>query len=128
MLSHLYVLTDDQHYPHSSWVERIEQALIGGAALIQLREKKLTDQQQVHNVLYRNTTVLRDFVWPRLAAVYHGSGCTLSSALTCFLALGDDIETACQRAQDYTYASLKHAQALGRGQLIPQRNKLQHTC
>lgn len=86
------------------------------------------DSQQVHNVLYRNTTLLRDFVWPRLAAVYHGSGCTLSSALTCFLALGDDIETACQRAQDYTYASLKHAQALGRGQLIPQRNKLQHTC
>ena len=51
MLSHLYVLTDDQHYPHSSWVERIEQALIGGAALIQLREKKLTDQQLLPDAL-----------------------------------------------------------------------------
>ena len=45
MLSYLYVLTDNRRYPHTIWVERIEQAIVGGAALIQLREKKLTDQQ-----------------------------------------------------------------------------------
>ena len=86
------------------------------------------DSEQVHNLLYAKATLIRDYVWPRLDASYHGSGCTLSSALACFLALGDDIETACQRAQEYTYASLLQAQALGRGQLIPQRNKAQHTC
>lgn len=45
MLSYLYVLTDNRRYPHTIWVERIERAIVGGAALIQLREKKLTDQQ-----------------------------------------------------------------------------------
>lgn len=51
MLSTLYVLTDDRQYPPSIWVERIERAIIGGAEIIQLRDKKLSDQQLLPTAL-----------------------------------------------------------------------------
>ncbi len=44
MLQGLYVLTSDTHYPHHTWVERIECIIQGGAQFIQLREKTLSDQ------------------------------------------------------------------------------------
>ena len=86
------------------------------------------DTQQVHNVLYGKSQLIQDYQWPRLNASYHGSGCTLSSALACFLALGHGVESASQRAQEYTYAALQHAEPLGQGQLIPDRNIARHKC
>jgi thiamine-phosphate pyrophosphorylase len=44
MLQGLYVLTSDTHYPHHTWIERIECIIQGGAEFIQLREKTLSDQ------------------------------------------------------------------------------------
>ena len=45
MLQGLYVLTDSNLFPHREWPDRIEQCILGGANIIQLREKKLTDQE-----------------------------------------------------------------------------------
>lgn len=44
ILPSLYVLTDDQFFSHSLWPERVEQVILGGASIIQLREKTLSDQ------------------------------------------------------------------------------------
>ena len=47
MLSGLYVLTDSQHYAHNAWLDRIEKIILGGASVIQLREKLLDDSELV---------------------------------------------------------------------------------
>ena len=44
MLQGLYVLTNDRFFRHHEWADRIEQSILGGANIIQLREKNLPDQ------------------------------------------------------------------------------------
>jgi hydroxymethylpyrimidine/phosphomethylpyrimidine kinase len=39
----------------------------------------------------------------------HGTGCTLSSAITACLALGQDMETACRTAKRYLYNAMLHS-------------------
>ena len=79
---------------------------------------------EVNNLLYNHNTLVETYTWKRLANNYHGSGCTMSSALACFLALGESIQDASLHAQLYTYETLKHAQSLGHGQMIPTRNRV----
>ena len=43
MLHGLYVLTDNKVIPHSAWPQRVEEIIVGGANMIQLREKLLSD-------------------------------------------------------------------------------------
>ncbi len=45
MLPELYVLTNSQRFSHSEWPDRVEQAIRGGATIIQLRDKHLSDDQ-----------------------------------------------------------------------------------
>jgi hydroxymethylpyrimidine/phosphomethylpyrimidine kinase len=63
----------------------------------------------------------RAYRWARLPHSYHGSGCTLASALAGFLALGLDMDAAVQKAQQFTWQALESAFALGRGQHLPNR-------
>jgi len=58
----------------------------------------------------------------RLDNSYHGSGCTLASALAALLAKHYSVEDAVKAALHFTFNSLQNAQALGKGQLIPDRN------
>ncbi len=57
--------------------------------------------------------------WPRLPGAFHGSGCTLASALAAALAL--QLPNAAWCAQKYTQAALAHAYAISDGQHIPGR-------
>jgi hydroxymethylpyrimidine/phosphomethylpyrimidine kinase len=50
-----------------------------------------------------------DFEHPRLPLEGHGTGCTLSSAIACGLALGQDLEEACRAAVDYVHGALRAA-------------------
>lgn len=45
----------------------------------------------------------------------HGTGCTFSAALTAFLAKGDDILSAAQKAKDYLTNALRSAEPTGHG-------------
>jgi hydroxymethylpyrimidine/phosphomethylpyrimidine kinase len=76
---------------------------------------------EVVNTLYDRTGVLREDRWPRLPGSYHGSGCTLASALAALLALGRSVEEAAREAQDYTWKTLAAAFRPGAGQSIPDR-------
>jgi len=76
---------------------------------------------EVVNTLYNNEGVVRSDSWPRLAGSYHGSGCTLASALAATIANGVDMQEAVRDAQEYTWQSLKLAFRPGMGQHIPDR-------
>lgn len=73
------------------------------------------------NVLYGNHRKLDKRTWKRLPDNYHGSGCTLSSAITAYLAHGQDVVSACHQAQEFTWKSLEASRQLGMGQQIPNR-------
>ena len=65
----------------------------------------------------------REWRWPRLSGDYHGSGCTLASAIAARLAQGIAMESALDAAQNYTQHCLAHAYAIAPGQHIPHRLK-----
>lgn len=64
----------------------------------------------------------KEWTWPRLPQVYHGSGCTLASALAGFLARGLALDAAAYEAQRFTFQALVSAYAPGRGQYLPNRS------
>ena len=76
---------------------------------------------QVVNTLYGESGILRSDTWPRLPGSYHGSGCTLASAIAASIAHGLDIPEAVKDAQEYTWQTLKAGFRPGMGQFIPDR-------
>ena len=76
---------------------------------------------QVVNTLYELQGIVRTDSWQRLANTYHGSGCTLASAIAATIANGLAIPEAVRDAQEYTWQTLKHAYRTGMGQLLPDR-------
>lgn len=76
---------------------------------------------QVVNTLYGQNGVVRSDAWQRLPGSYHGSGCTLASAIAATVANGLEITDAVKDAQEYTWQTLKAAFRPGMGQHIPDR-------
>ena len=77
--------------------------------------------EKVINILYEKSGTVNPLHWDRLPEVYHGSGCTLASAVSAYLALGVNLKTAVEEAQIYTWESLKNASKPVKGQYIPER-------
>ena len=76
---------------------------------------------QVVNTLYGQQGVIRSDSWERLPGSYHGSGCTLASAIAATLANGLDVSEAVREAQEYTWQTLNAGFRPGMGQHIPDR-------
>lgn len=76
---------------------------------------------QVVNILYGQNGVVRSDAWQRLPGSFHGSGCTLASAIAATIANGLEISDAVKDAQEYTWQTLKAAFRPGMGQHIPDR-------
>lgn len=79
------------------------------------------DTEDVANVLYGPEGRIREDRWPRLPGSYHGSGCTLASAIAARLAQGAPLEVACREAQEFTWQALAAGFRPGTGQHIPDR-------
>lgn len=77
--------------------------------------------EAVTNRLYGRDGTRLAWDWPRLPGEYHGSGCTLASAIAGRLALGADLVEAVADAQAYTWQTLAQARRTGRCQLTPNR-------
>jgi hydroxymethylpyrimidine/phosphomethylpyrimidine kinase len=75
----------------------------------------------VINNLYGTGGVIRTDSWDRLPGSYHGSGCTLASAIAASLANGLPIAEGVYEAQEYTWQSLKAGFRPGMGQYLPDR-------
>lgn len=78
-------------------------------------------EDRVSNRLYTEHLPAHVIEWPRLPHEYHGSGCTLASALAGFLAHGCSVREASRQAQEYTWHALEAAWRPGCGQWIPGR-------
>jgi len=89
-----------------------EHVLITGA-----HEKSI----KVKNTLYSVEGSVKSDEWERLPASYHGSGCTLASAIAALLASDLSIEESVARAQKYTWQALYAGFRPGTGQHLPDR-------
>lgn len=63
--------------------------------------------------------------WPRLSGSFHGSGCTLASAIAAGLATGLNMQQSLSTAQHWVQASLTKAYSIADGQYIPARTVMQ---
>jgi len=75
----------------------------------------------VTNRLYGPGHQREDTSWERLPGSYHGSGCTLASAIAALLSQGMAIDEAVKAAQEFTYEALRAGYRPGMGQYLPDR-------
>lgn len=75
----------------------------------------------VVHTLYNRLGIIRQDSWRRLPGSYHGSGCTLASAIAASIAKGTEIIDAVYDAQKYTWQTLVHGFRPSMGQYIPNR-------
>jgi hydroxymethylpyrimidine/phosphomethylpyrimidine kinase len=62
-----------------------------------------------------------EWVWQRLPGEFHGSGCTLASAIAALLASGKPMRNALVQAQQYAHQALENSYQITSGQRIPNR-------
>ncbi len=82
-----------------------------------------TSDQIIEHRLYHQANLVERFTYPKLPGQYHGSGCTLASAISALLASQIDVKNAVKRALDYTYQTLLNAKRIGKMQYHPNRAK-----
>jgi len=75
----------------------------------------------IEHRLYHHSKLVGQFLYKKLPGKYHGSGCTLSSAISALIASDVPVKIACKRALDYTYQTLLSAKKLGKMQYHPNR-------
>ncbi len=79
------------------------------------------DTKLVINTLYSINDPPISFEFERLPNDYHGSGCTLSSSIAAYLALGIDVNQAVDSSLRFTWACLYNAMQIKSGKKIPDR-------
>jgi hydroxymethylpyrimidine/phosphomethylpyrimidine kinase len=98
------------------------QALLAlGCAFVLVTGTHEPGEDVVNTLFGAGGVVVRQDRWPRLPGSYHGSGCTLASAIAARLAHGDEVSEAVRRAQDYTWCALERGYRPGGGQHVPDR-------
>ena len=75
----------------------------------------------IEHRLYHQSELVGQFPYKKLPGKYHGSGCTLSSAISALIASDVPVKVACKRALDYTYQTLLSAKKVGKMQYHPNR-------
>ncbi|WXU00400.1 MAG: Hydroxymethylpyrimidine/phosphomethylpyrimidine kinase [Catillopecten margaritatus gill symbiont] len=76
---------------------------------------------EIEHRLYQHGNLIKKYIYKKLMGDYHGSGCTLSSAIAALIALDLSVEEACQQALNYTYQTLLNAKSIGKIQKHPNR-------
>ena len=80
-----------------------------------------SSEVEIEHRLYHHSNLVSKFTYKKLPENYHGSGCTLSSAISALIATDVSVEDSCRRALDYTYQTLLNAKKLGKMQYHPNR-------
>jgi hydroxymethylpyrimidine/phosphomethylpyrimidine kinase len=117
-----YKLTHKLTEQHTSEIQSIEQQadlLMQDSPHVLIKGGHAQDENVINRWFSQEQQ--RSWSWPRLQGEFHGSGCTLASAIAAGLAQGWSMETSLDKAQLYTQQALESAFAIAAGQLIPQR-------
>lgn len=114
-------LTVDEDSDDSPSLDECAARLIGLGCEYALITGTHENTPQVINTLYGEEGRLASNSWQRLSGSFHGSGCTLASAIAAAVAQGMDIRDATKDAQDFTWRALKAGFRPGMGQYIPDR-------
>ncbi|MEM7541038.1 MAG: hydroxymethylpyrimidine/phosphomethylpyrimidine kinase [Pseudomonadota bacterium] len=77
----------------------------------------------VINRLFQSRGAIFECSVTRAQGTYHGTGCTLSSAITALLSQGDSLDRAVEFATRFTSESLVRAYDYGGAQRLPNRTK-----
>lgn len=112
--------------PDATDQESAAQALLATGCQSVLLTGTHADSDDVENWLYRNEMPPQLSAWPRLDASYHGSGCTLASAIAAGLAKGFSVAEAAGKGQKFTWEALDNGSQPGKGQHLPDRAYWQH--
>ncbi|MBS3916236.1 MAG: hydroxymethylpyrimidine/phosphomethylpyrimidine kinase [Sulfuritalea sp.] len=120
MEARLLVL-DDSNDNDDPGLAECARRLVGAGAEYVLITGAHENSAKVVNSLYGENGLIRADAWDRLPGSYHGSGCTLASAIAANLANGLDIAEAARDAQDYTWQTLANGFRPGMGQYLPDR-------
>jgi hydroxymethylpyrimidine/phosphomethylpyrimidine kinase len=79
------------------------------------------DEEEISHRLWQQDRDEATWHCARLSGEYHGSGCTLASAIATHLAKGEDMSKAVDSALDYSWQSLRHGFRTGQCQALPDR-------
>ncbi|ORU94464.1 MAG: hydroxymethylpyrimidine/phosphomethylpyrimidine kinase [Cycloclasticus sp. symbiont of Poecilosclerida sp. M] len=75
----------------------------------------------IKNTLFHKQRLIEQTEFKRITGGFHGTGCTLVTAIAAHIALGEPIPSAIQHAQSYTEQAIRNAEQIGQGQLFPKR-------
>ena len=112
--------------PGADLAECAARLIARGAAYVLITGTHEADADVV-NTLYGPDGARHAHTWKRLAGSYHGSGCTLASAIAAQLALGQPVADAVLAAQDYTWRALQAGFQPADGQFLPCRFHAAHS-
>ncbi len=101
-------------------VQACGEALITASGRAALITGTHDNTDQVANHLF-TAQGQQQWQWERLPHSYHGSGCTLASAIACLRGHGESLANAVADGQAHVDRFLRHAFQPGQGQHIPDR-------
>jgi hydroxymethylpyrimidine/phosphomethylpyrimidine kinase len=79
------------------------------------------DEKEITHHLYPSGVPPIRSTWKRLTGEFHGSGCTLASAIAARMAAGETLTTAVEQGLEYSWQALTHGYKTGKCQSIPGR-------
>lgn len=94
---------------------------LGAQAVLITGTHQAGQESQVIHHLYLNDSPPIHSSWRRLAGEFHGSGCTLASAIAARIAADEPIGHAVAQGLEYSWLSLTHGYKVGKCQSIPGR-------
>lgn len=94
---------------HEEAIKQAQKLLDLGASYVLVKGGHEKSETSVDSLVSHQSVI--DFAFPRLNATMRGTGCTLSTAIACQLALGKTLAQAIKEAKNYVYSLLKLSQS-----------------
>ena len=100
--------------------KQAEHLIAQGAANVLVKGGHGEDANSVFNQWF-SADGTKQWKWRRLPGEFHGTGCTLASAIAAYLAQGFSMEEALEKGQVWCQNTLENAFSIAKGQKIPGR-------
>ncbi|MEW7985190.1 MAG: hydroxymethylpyrimidine/phosphomethylpyrimidine kinase [Candidatus Thiodiazotropha sp.] len=94
---------------------------LGADAVLITGTHEPDERREITHSLYQSGASPIHTSCRRLAGVFHGSGCTLASAIAARMAAGEALQVAVAQGLEYSWSALTHGFETGKCQSIPGR-------